>query len=213
VDFLRDHWLDAFGWAGSALLIDSLLQTRILRFRLLNLAASASLIAFNALVGVWPMVGMNIATTCINLWMIRGLLRARHDEASFEVLQVGSDEAYYQHFLHVHELDLERYFPAWGGTRADDLAFQVQRGDETVGVVLLRADDRDPAVARVVLDYVTPRYRDFSPGEFVWRRWPRLRDRGFRRVETPPGMVSPYYDRLDVGFRREGGRYVLDLEP
>ena len=107
--------------------------------------------------------------------------------------------------------DLDRYFPAWGGTRPDDLAFQVQRGDETVGVVLLRADDADPTVARVVLDYVTPRYRDFSPGEFVWRRWPRLRDRGFRRVETPPGMVSPYYDRLDVGFRREGERYVLDL--
>jgi hypothetical protein len=211
VDLLREHWLDAFGWAGSVLLVVSLLQTRILRFRLLNLAASLSLVVFNALVGVWPMVGMNLATSGINIWMITKLLRTRHDENAFDVLQVGPREAYIQHFLGVHQADVERFFPRWGGTRPDDLAFQVEHGDETVGIVLLRADDVDPTIARVVLDYVTPRYRDFSPGEFVWRRAPRLRDRGFRRVETPSGMVAPYYDRLDVGFRREGARYVLDL--
>ena len=51
-------------------------------------------------------------------------------------------------------------------------------------MVLIR---REGDVARVQLDYVTPRFRDFSPGEFVWRRAPRLRERGFRRVVTPPG--------------------------
>ena len=38
MDWLADHWLDLFGWFGSALLIVSLLQTRVLRFRVLNLA-------------------------------------------------------------------------------------------------------------------------------------------------------------------------------
>jgi hypothetical protein len=28
-------------------------------------------------------------------------------------------------------------------------------------------------------------------------------------VVTPPGMLSPYYDK--IGFRREGDSYVLDL--
>ena len=42
-------------------------------------------------------------------------------------------------------------------------------------MVLLHADG---AVARVLLDYVTARFRDFSPGEFVWRRSGLLRDRG-----------------------------------
>jgi hypothetical protein len=74
--------------------------------------------------------------------------------------------------------------------------------------VLIRPDGD---VARVILDYVTPRFRDFSPGEFVWRRAPRLRERGFRTVVTPPDMVAPYYDRLEAGFRREGASYVLEL--
>ena len=75
-----------------------------------------------------------------------------------------------------------------------------------VGVVLLRADGD---TAYVLLDYVTPRYRDFSPGEFVWRRSGLLADRGVRRVVTPPNMIGAYYGRL--GFRRQDSSWVLEL--
>jgi hypothetical protein len=210
VTWLADHWLDLFGWCGSALLIVSLLQTRVLRFRLLNVSASISLVVFNALVGVWPMVGMNLATTSINIWFIAKMLRERHDEAAFDVLQVGPGDVYLRHFLGVHADDIASYQPGFdpddlGG---DDLTFQVEKGDETVGVVLIR---RDGDVARVLLDYVTPRYRDFSPGEFVWNRTPRLRARGFRKVVTPPAMVSPYYERLPQNWRQVGSAYELEL--
>lgn len=39
--------LSAIGWTGSVLLVYSLLQTRVLRFRVLNLAASLILTGFN----------------------------------------------------------------------------------------------------------------------------------------------------------------------
>jgi hypothetical protein len=208
VDWLSDYWLEAFGWLGSALLIFSLLQTRVLRFRILNLTACLSLIVFNALIEVWPMVGMNVATSSINVFFLTRLLRERHDDRAFHVLQVDPHDAYFQHFLEVHLEDIRRFHPAFEATRPGDLAFQILRGDETVGVVLIR---REGEVARVQLDYVTPRFRDFSPGEFVWRRTPRLRERGFRKVVTPPGMVNPYYDRLGQPFRREGDSYVLEL--
>jgi hypothetical protein len=208
VDWLADHWLDLFGWAGSALLIGSLLQARILRFRILNLCASLSLVLFNTLIQVWPMVGMNLATSSINIFWIVRLLRMRHDDSAFTVLQVGPDEAYFRHFLDVHCEDIQRFHPAYTGIEPGDLAFLIEKGDETIGVVLIR---REGDVARVQLDYVTPRYRDFSPGEFLWRRSPRLRERGFRRVVTPPRMVNPYYERLGCGFRREGESYALDL--
>ena len=83
----------------------------------------------------------------------------------------------------------------------------VQHGDETAGVIVVR--DAGEGVAQVELDYVTPRYRDFTPGEFVFRRSGLFRDRGFSHVLSPPGMVAPYYDR--VGFIRQGDRYRLDL--
>jgi hypothetical protein len=202
-------WLDALGWAGSALLIYSLLQTRVLRFRVLNLVASLVLVVFNAVLGIWPMVAMNAVLAGINLWFIRRLLRDRHDDSAYQVLEVGPADAYLQHVLRVHHEDIERFFPDLDGaaSAAGRSAFLVQRGDETVGVVLLH--DAGDGVAQVDLDYVTPRFRDFAPGEFVYRRSGLFRDRGFHRVLTPPGMVAPYYGRL--GFRRSGDGYVLDV--
>ena len=202
-------WLDILGWAGSALLIYSLMQARVLRFRLLNLVACIVLVVFNGLLGIWPMVAMNIALSGINLWFIRKLLSQRHSDAAFAVLEVGSRDDYLRHILRVHADDIERFQPglAWDPTAPGHTAYLVQCGDETVGVVLV--SDAGHGVAQVELDYVTPRFRDFSPGEFVFRRSALFRDRGFRTVVTSAGMVAPYYDQL--GMRREGESYILDL--
>jgi hypothetical protein len=205
--WLADHWLDALGWGGSALLVYSLLQQRVLRFRTLNLVAGVVLIAFNALIGVWPMVALNSVTSAINVWFIAKLRRHRHDAASFEVIEVGTDDQYLQHVLDTHADDIKRHQPSFAGRAVPgEEAFVVVRGDETVGVVVLQ---RDGDNALVHLDYVTPKYRDFTPGEFVWRRSDLLRSRGYRRVVTSPDVVDPYYDK--IGFRPEGGVFVLDL--
>jgi hypothetical protein len=202
-------WLDVLGWAGSALLVFSLMQARVLRFRLLNLVACVILVIFNGLLGIWPMVAMNVALAGINLWFIRKLVSERHSEAAFEVLEVGPFDEYLRHTLHVHADDIDRFQPGfvWNPGAPGRSAYLVQRGDETVGVVLVH--DAGDGVAQVELDYVTPRFRDFSPGEFVFRSSGLFRDRGFRTVVTPAGMVAPYYARL--GMRRDGESYILDV--
>jgi len=202
-------WLDALGWAGSVLLIHSLLQARVLRFRVLNLMASLVLVSFNALLGIWPMVAMNAVLAGINIWFIRKLVRERHDARAYQVLEVGTADAYLRHTLRVHGGEISRVFPNFVFEASDPgrSAFLVQHGDETVGVVIVR--DAGDGVAQVDLDYVTPRFRDFTPGEFVYRRSGLFQDRGFRRVRTPPGMVTPYYGRL--GFQQDGDSYSLTL--
>jgi hypothetical protein len=202
-------WLDVLGWVGSALLIYSLMQARVLRFRLLNLVACIVLVVFNAALGIWPMVAMNVVLSGVNLWFIRKLASERHSDVAFEVLEVGPQDEYLRHTLRVHAGDIEKFQPGfvWDAAAPGLTAYLVQRGDETVGVVLVR--DAGDGVAQVVLDYVTPRFRDFSPGEFVYRRSGLFRDRGFRTVVTPAAMVEPYYDRL--GMRRDGETYVLDV--
>lgn len=202
-------WLDVLGWAGSALLIYSLMQARVLRFRLLNLVACLVLVAFNGLLGIWPMVAMNVALCGINLWFIRRLLADRHSDKAFAVLEVGPVDEYLRHILRVYADDIDRFQPGftWSPAGSGHTAYLVLRGEETVGVVLVR--DAGDGVAQVELDYVTPRFRDFSPGEFVFGRSGLFRDHGFCKVVTPAGMVAPYYDRL--GMRRDGESYVLDI--
>jgi hypothetical protein len=202
-------WVDVLGWIGSALLIASVMQARVLRLRALNLVACIVLLVFNTVLGIWPQAVMNLVLAAINVYYLVKLLRERHDEAAFEVIEVAPTDDYLRHVLRIHEADILRFQPGfvWDGAQPDRRSYLVLHGDETVGLVLLRDDGS--GTARVTLDYVTPRYRDFSPGEFVWRRSGLLRESGFRRVVTPAGMVDPYYARL--GFRREGDSFALDL--
>ncbi len=197
------------GWAGSALLVFSVMQARVLRFRALNLLACCVLTVFNGLLGIWPMVAMNVALAAINIYFLVRLLRERHDDKAFDVLEVAPTDDYLRHVLRVHGGDILRFQPdfVWDGAAPDHRSYLVLHGDETVGVVLLR--DEGDGTAQVVLDYVTRRYRDFSPGEFVWRRSQLLKDSGFRRVLTAPGMVAPYYAKLD--FHQDGDSYALEL--
>ncbi|MGA8047895.1 MAG: hypothetical protein WCA30_16675 [Dermatophilaceae bacterium] len=210
-------WIDAVGWAGSALLIFSLLQARVLRLRILNLIACLVLVFFNSVIEVWPMVAMNIVLAGINIFFITKLLRERHDEDAYAVVEVDESDAYLEHFVRTHEGEIGHFFPHFFGevaspdgridAREDRFTYLVLQGDETVGVVVVR-DDGD-GVAQIELDYVTPKYRDFTPGEFVYRRSGLFTDRGFNTVRTPPDMVAPYYER--IGFAREGTSWRLDV--
>ena len=202
-------WLEIIGWSGSALLIYSIMQARVLRFRVLNLLACIALTAYNGFLEIWPMVAMNIVLCLINAWHIRNLLGTRDDSDAYTVLEVGPTDEYLRHVLRVHEADILKFQPdlVWDGTVDTAAAFLVQRSDETVGVVLLHEHD---GIAQVALDYVTPRFRDFSPGKFVWRQSGVLQDKGYREIHTPPRMVGPYYAGL--GFRPgTDDNWVLDV--
>jgi hypothetical protein len=203
-----DVW-SIIGWVGSALVVVSLLQTRILRLRLLNLVGCVILVGFNTVIAVWPMVGMNAVLAVINVVHLWRLLRHRHDEAEYQVLQVSADDAYLDYVLERHEKDITRFNPGFT-FGASPYAFLVQHGDRTVGVVL--AHDAGTGRAQIDLDYVVPKYRDFTPGEFVYRRSDVFTEQGFHQVIAPPRMrdSAPYLKNL--GFHPDGDDLVLNLE-
>jgi len=215
-------WLEILGWTGSAVLVWSLLQSRILRLRLINLVGCVLLIGYNAIVGVLPMIGLNVVLAVINLVYLRKLLGTRHDEASYQILEVAPDEVYARHFLRTHAADVASFNAHLDAGRLallgriddeDDPTplrmFLVLRGTETIGVVALRP--APGGVGIVELDYVTERYRDFTPGEFVFRRSETLAAQGFAHIEVPAAMAAPYYER--IGFTRRGESFTLDLVP
>ncbi|WP_433790083.1 hypothetical protein [Actinoplanes sp. CA-252034] len=202
--------IDVIGWGGSALLVWSLLQNRLLRLRALNLVGCLVLIGFNAAVGVWPMVGLNVVLAVINVWYLWRMLATRHDDKVYQVVEVRTDDAFLLHVLRNHDADIRGFNPGFGTealARPGAAAFLIVNVDEVAGVVVFHT--AGDGVAQVDLDYVIERYRDVTPGEFVFRRSGYFTDRGCRAVITPPGMRAPYYSRL--GFERSGDSYRLDL--
>jgi len=234
--------IQVVGWAGSVLLVVSLLQARVLRFRLLNLVAAVVLVGFNAAVAVWPMAAMNVVIAAINTWHVVRLVHTQHDARHYAVLPVGPDEPYLRHLLHLHRRDIERFNPGvlvpappaglqgtpedtsplplgaatvQPGAQAalgaagpgDRLAFLVQSGGETAGLVL--AHRTAPGTAQVDLDYVLPRFRDFTPGEFVFRPDGPFAAAGIHTVVAPRGMQASERYLAAVGFRHQDGDLVL----
>ncbi|MBX9246512.1 hypothetical protein ICW40_17100 [Actinotalea ferrariae] len=205
--------LEVVGWLGSALLVVSLLQTRVMRFRVLNTVSCVVLIGYNAAVGVWPMAAMNVVLVAINLGVIARMVRRRHDDRTYDAVPIGLDEPFLRHLLERHAGDIRTFNPDLPSdvAAACDHAFVVSTADTVVGVVLTRAGDR-PAEQQVVLDYVLPAYRDFTPGEFVFRPDGPFAALGTRRVVASPGMAASERYLRAVGFVEQDGRRVLDLE-
>lgn len=65
--------------------------------------------------------------------------------------------------------------------------------------------------AQIDLDYVLPEYRDFTPGEFVYRRSDVFTDHGFRQVLAPRLMRESASYLKKIGFHRDGPDLILDL--
>lgn len=210
-------WLEAIGWIGSALVVVSLTQARILRFRWMNLIGSIVATGYNLALGIWPFVAMNAAIAVINAYWIVKLTRDRHDGAQYEVIEVPDDDPYLCHVLAAHRSDIATTHPSFtadaearGSDGESRAAFLVLRGDETVGVVIVR--DAGDGVGGVELDWVTPRYRDFTPGEFVYQRSGVFSAHGFARLELVDDVASSRDYYQEVGFERRDGRWRRDVE-
>ena len=61
-------WLEVIGWVGSILVVLSLMQARVLRFRWMNLIGAVIATGYNAWVGVWPFAAMNAAISIIDVY-------------------------------------------------------------------------------------------------------------------------------------------------
>ncbi len=205
--------LEAIGWIGSILIVWSLMQARVLRFRWMNLAGAATATVYNAIIGVWPFAFMNLAITVIDIYWLWRLYHEAHDAAIYKVLAVDADNAFLRHVLAEHSEDIAAHEPAFdidadagtasGGTRH---TFLVVRGDEAVGVVAVR--DLGGGTGLVELDWVKERFRDFTPGEFVYRESHELSQAGFDRLEVQPHARTDRDYLARVGFAPDGDRMV-----
>lgn len=212
-------FLEIVGWTGSLLVIVSLMQARVLRFRVLNLVGAVIATAYNAIVGIWPFAVMNGVIAIIDVYWLVRLQRERHDDRAYEVVEVTPDDAYLGHVLAVHADDIEAFAPGFvqrfaavpGGSDGGRAAFLVVRGDETVGVVVVRGTGDGTGV--VELDYVTPRFRDFTPGEFVYRRSGVFGAHGFDRLVVLGERPESRDYLARVGFRQvdEGWERAVDV--
>ena len=155
--------IEAVGYLGSALVIASLLMTRILRLRVISLMGSTAFLIYGLLIGSVPIVITNVVIMGINITF---LWRATRVTERFSLLEIRPDSLYLEEFLQFHHEDIRVHQPDWNGDVADS---------ELTALVLR---DMQPAMAIVGkvrkgamelrLDYAIPRFRDYRMGRFLY---------------------------------------------
>ncbi len=155
--------IEAVGYLGSALVVVSLLMTRILRLRVIGLIGSATFLIYGMLIGSVPIMITNLVIIVINATF---LWRANQLTEWFYLLEVRPDSRYLEEFLRFHHDDILVSQPDWNG----------EVGDSDLTVLVLR--DMQPAMAmvgtvgagamEVRLDYAIPRFQDYRTGRFLY---------------------------------------------
>lgn len=205
--------LEIIGWIGSILVVVSLTQSQVLRFRWMNLTGSVVATFYNAVIEVWPFAAMNGAIAIINVYWLLRLHREASDPSVFKALVVSPDNAYLQHVLDEHAEDIQAHQPGFVAdpelASGDRKTLLVVRGDEAVGVVAVR--DLGDGKGEVELDWVKPRFRNFTPGQFVYRDSGALPAAGFRTLTITPHKATDEEYLRRAGFRHEGDQWVREL--
>jgi hypothetical protein len=207
--------IQTFGWIGSTLVVLSLAQKRVMLFRWMNLAGSLIGTIFSIVTGSWPFVAMNAAIVIINAYWIRKLSNTAHDNTTYQVIDVAPDDAYLQHVLRVNGTDISQYAPGFQTAYAQgkaSSAFMVVRDNETVGAVILGpAPGEDASTGLLLLDWVTPKYRDFTPGEFVYSDSKAFELLGYSRLIASDPLPSSSEYLRHVGFTFDGKVFAREI--
>lgn len=199
--------LELIGWIGSALVVLSLAQARVWRFRIMNFAGAILATFYNAVLGIWPFAAMNGVIAVIDAyWIVRLKRESQPSSDAYELVEVNHDDAFLAHFLKIHGADAQQYYPQFDPEQESLTNLFVMRGDETVGLVVIA--DADGEVATVSLDYVTERFRDLSPGKFVYTNsglFERLAVDQVRSLGGDPDYLAR------MGFRADNGSWIRSV--
>lgn len=198
------EWVEWLGYLASLVVLISLAMSSIVRLRWLNLLGCLLFAFYGWLIAVWPVVVMNLGIAAINLWFLYQLY---HRSEAFTLLPAEVGSAWFEHFLAVNRAGIERR-TSLDRVRQGSLAFWLLRDNNTAGLVVAR--DAGDGLLEVLLDYVTPKYRDFKLGRFFYQgQRQALIAAGFTRLlAQPPASDAEHRHYLQkMGFRPQpGGR-------
>lgn len=198
---------EGIGYLASALIVLSLAMRSVVRLRTISLIGSLVFVVYGVMIAAWPVVISNGIIAGLNVYYLVRELRPGRPIAA---VKMPADSAFLADFLDAHAANIAASQPEWRPSEADTFVRLLTREGFPAGVIM-----GEPAGPELVihLDYVSPRYRDsrvarwlFGEGRSVFT------EAGFTRLVTH-ATTSLHRGYLEmVGFRPEGGRYVLDLK-
>lgn len=202
--------LNYLGYLASTIVLISLLMSSVKKLRWINLLGSITFAIYGFLLGSIPVGLLNIFTAIINIYYLYKIYSSKE---IFTILPVDQKDAFMNYFLQFHNRDIENFFPTF---RKEDLdgtvMFYYARNGVPAGMFIGKEAEKE--TLEIELDYVTPTYRDFKIGDYLYQDQKNLfLNKGYKTlksVSTNPKHISYL---VKMGFKNSDNNvYTLELK-
>ncbi len=196
-------YLEWIGYLGSVLVAISLTMSSILKLRWLNLVGATVFSFYGFAIGALPVGLLNLFIVLANIFY---LIKIYSRKESFKTVVVNPQDAYVNYFLDCYKPEIDLFFPKFekvSQTFPDEktpVSFLLLRNAVVAGIFY---GTQENDVLNVHLDFVIAEYRDFKPGDFIYKKNTQFfKDNGVRLIvcNTQNAVHQKYLQKM--GFSR-----------
>lgn len=186
--------LELIGYAGSFLVIVSMLMTSVVKLRIINTIGSVIFCGYALCIHSYPTAAMQVCLIVINIISLHKLYNTKKE---YSAVSVGANDGFLAHFLYAFDDDIKKFFPDFVKPADSDKIFLITCGEVPAGIFIAEASAADSNELSVKLDYTTPAYRDCSAGKFLYNH---LKQNGIKKLTAKTKIPSHEKYLRKMGF-------------
>ena len=194
-----DMRIECVGYAASLMVAISLTMSNVWRLRWINLVGAVLFTIYGSLVGAKPVAIVNAFIAVVNVYFLIQLSAQRDFFGYVDVS--GANVRFVQKFLAHYQDDVARFFPGFDATKlADQRIYFILRNVMPVGLFVF--EPRAGGEIEILLDYVSPDYRDLRNAHYLFGAQEHLAREGFHTWVSRTEVPAHRDYLLKLGFRQ-----------
>jgi len=187
--------IEIIGYLGSILVASAMFFNSIIRLRWFSLFGSTLFTIYGFTIGAYPVGAVNGIIMVTNIYY---LVKMYSKKEYFRTLEIRPNNNYLIDFLEFHKTDILKFFPDFE-KETHDISLLILRNMQVAGVFLATKEEDYLCVK---LDYVSPQYRDFKLGKYIYDEV-QFKNKGYKEFRS--GSYSKKNDKYlkKLGFQMQ----------
>ncbi|MDI6452179.1 GNAT family N-acetyltransferase [Peloplasma aerotolerans] len=203
-----ENFYEILGYVASFIVLVSLLMSSVKRLRWINLFGSLVFAVYGFLIGAIPVGVMNTGIAMINVYY---LFQMYTKKDYFTLIEMKKDTEYFKYFMSFYRDNMKSFMNVDDHLEDDQyLKLFILRNTVPAGVVVGEYEDKH--TLKILIDYVTPTYRDFKVGQFLYEDKKDFFSKlGVKKLTTHPGNIKHQAYLKKMGFIENNNVFIKEI--
>lgn len=209
ISYLGISLLEWIGYLASVLVLVSLSLSSLKKLRLFNLAGAAVFAFYGFAIGSLPVGIMNSIICVFNIYYLQKMFL--HTER-FDIIEETANSEYIRKFIEYYKKDIAVFFPQFKIESIKTANIFVIIRDANIAGIFICSEVNDQS-SNIILDYVTPVYRDYKTGSFFYSQLPSwFKTLGISQLYCDASHPKYIKFLKRMGFNYISGKQVYSLK-